>query len=147
MQWTLPSSVDTTDNNFANAKLLANHVDGTWFLPTDYMSDTAPETTSPGFDILGHDLPRDQLAKAQFCANVRLTWLVAQKLPDEPGLIRADVRVLWPRGLFNSPVGGGTDGFCTSDVAGKVNPDNFGVGEQPQYHAIYLTTTIKENTQ
>jgi prepilin-type N-terminal cleavage/methylation domain-containing protein len=145
MQWTLPSSANPTGNNFANAQLLSNHVSGAWFLPTDYMG-TAPESWSPGFDILGRDVAQTDLkTKAMFCANVRLTWLVQQSLPLEPGLIRADVRVLWPRGLYNSPVGGSGAGFCTDAVAAQANPDTYSLGQQPQYHAIYLTTTIKEN--
>jgi prepilin-type N-terminal cleavage/methylation domain-containing protein len=146
MGWTLPSSANPSGNNFASAKLLGGHVTGAWFLPIDYMGAT-PETMSPGFDILGRDLASSDLPTAQFCANVRLTWLVPQALPGEAGLIRADVRVLWPRGLFNSPTGGSTGGFCTSAVATQANPDLFSLGQQPQYHAIYLTTTIRENSQ
>jgi prepilin-type N-terminal cleavage/methylation domain-containing protein len=146
MQWTLPSAANPAGNNFANAAILSNHVTGNWFLPTDEMGNT-PEVMSPGFDILGRDLVATDLPNAQFCANVRLTWLVPQSLPGEPGLIRADVRVLWPRGLYNSPVGGTAAGFCTDAVATLANPDSFSKGQQPQYHAIYLTTTIKENAQ
>lgn len=147
MQWTLPSSVNMTGNNFANAVLLANNVNGTWFLPKAYMGGT-PETWSPGFDILGRDVPSTGptgLAAAFFCANVRLTWLVPPALPTEPGLIRADVRVLWPRGLYNSPLGGSAAGFCTPAVAAQVDPNVYALGQQPPYHAIYLTTTLREN--
>jgi prepilin-type N-terminal cleavage/methylation domain-containing protein len=149
MRWTLPSSSDPVDNNFASAKLLANHVTGsgapTWFLPIDEMGGT-PETWSPGFDILGRDVVQAKLSTdAHFCANVRLTWLVPQALPGEPGLIRADVRVLWPRDLYNSPLGGTGSGFCVDAVATLDNPDPYTLGQQPKYHAIYLTTTIKEN--
>jgi type II secretory pathway pseudopilin PulG len=142
LQWTLPSSADPTGNNFANAKLLATHVTGSWFLPTDYTGAT-PEMMSPGFDILGRDVAPANLATAKFCANVRLTWLVTQALPAEPGLIRADVRVIWPRGLYSSPAGG----FCVSSVATTLNPDPIVLGQQPVYHAIYLTTTLRENSQ
>jgi hypothetical protein len=147
LQWTLPSAANPAGNNFRNAQLLANHVStGTpsWFLPTDYLGGT-PEVWSPGFDILGRDVDQTSLANATFCANVRLAWLVPQALPGEPGLLRADVRVLWPRGLFNSPVGGSAAGFCTAAIAGLDNPDPYTLGQQPKYHAIYLTTTIKEN--
>jgi prepilin-type N-terminal cleavage/methylation domain-containing protein len=146
MAWTLPSAANSSGNNFANAPLLANHVNGNWFLPVDEMGAT-PEVMSPGFDILGRDLIQANLPQAQFCANVRLTWLVPQSLPGEPGLIRADVRVLWPRALYNSPVGGTGAGFCIDAVASQANPDVYTLGQQPTYHAIYLTTTIKENAQ
>jgi hypothetical protein len=146
MQWTLPGAANPTGDGFPNAPLLANHMNGKWFLPTDEMGGT-PETMSPGFDILGRDLVKTDLKTAQFCANVRLNWLVQKSLPGEPGLIRADVRVLWPRALYGSPVGGSASGFCTDAVAGLDNPDVFSLGQQPQYHAIYLTTAIKENAQ
>jgi Tfp pilus assembly protein PilV len=139
MSWTAPSSVNPTGNNFANATLLATHVVGTWFLPVDEMGRTNPETMSPGFDILGRDLAFADLNKAQFCVNVRLTWLVPQALPSEPGLIRADVRVLWPRAITDTPVG-----FCNAGTAAADNPDP---SVPPLYHSIYMTTTLKENGQ
>ena len=60
MQWTTPNAVVTT-SNFANAALLSGHVSagpGTWYLPTDEMTGGAPETMSPGFDIVGRDLAK-----------------------------------------------------------------------------------------
>jgi prepilin-type N-terminal cleavage/methylation domain-containing protein len=139
MSWTAPGSENPTGNNFANAALIAPHVTGVWFLPTDEMSKTNPETMSPGFDILGRDLAAADLPTAQFCVNVRLTWLVAPALPSEPGLIRADVRVLWPRGISATPTG-----FCNDGAAAADNPDP---NVPPLYHAIYMTTTLKENGQ
>ena len=106
---------------------------------------------SPGFDILGRDLPTAQLvpsvatgwAGAQFCVNVRLTWLVPP-VPNpagttEPGLIRADVRVLWPRGIFG---GSPAAGFCTPATAALADPEQSApAGETPFFHTIYMTTT------
>ena len=142
MQWTLPSSANPVGNNFSNATLIQPFVGKGWFLPP---ITNAPDLISPGFDILGRDLDAANIQSAQFCANVRLTWLVPQSLPGEPGLLRADVRVLWPRALFNSPLGAG-GGFCVAAVANQVNPDSYTQGQQPQYHAIYVTTTIRENS-
>ena len=139
MQWTLPSSANTAGNNFANAQLLATHVTGNWFLPTDEMGQTNPEAMSPGFDILGRDLAAGDLPTSLFCVNVRLTWLVKPVLPIEPGLIHADVRVLWPRAINNSP-----GAFCDAAHASLVNPDP---ANPPLYHSLYMTTTIRENAQ
>jgi hypothetical protein len=144
MAWTLPSGSNPAISNMP--PLLKNNITGKWFLPTDDMGGT-PEVMSPGFDILGRDLAQADLPNAQFCANVRLTWLVPQALPGEPGYLRADVRVLWPRGLYNSPVGGSASGFCTTAVASLDDPDPITLGQQPVYHAIYTTTTIRENAQ
>jgi prepilin-type N-terminal cleavage/methylation domain-containing protein len=137
MSWTAPSSTDPTGNNLANAALIAPNVTGNWFLPIGEMGKSNPETMSPAFDILGRDLPA--LNGAAFCVHVRLTWLVAQALPSEPGLIRADVRVVWPRGIGSTPTN-----FCNAGNAALPNPDPT---IPPLYHAIYMTTTIKENSQ
>ena len=165
MQWTCPSAACQSNNNMcagggaAGALLLCNNVTGNWFLPVSpanpYMGLTAPESMSPGFDILGRDLPLAELAPssatgwagAQFCVNVRLTWLVTP-VPNpagttEPGLIRADVRVLWPRGIY-----GGTPsaGFCTAGIGALADPEQAApAGQTPFFHAIYMTTTLKEN--
>jgi hypothetical protein len=150
MQWTCPSVACAT-SNMSNALLLNTHVTGKWFLPIDYMGST-PETMSPGFDILGRDLPTAALPPstltgstgAQFCVNVRLSWLVPQALPSEPGLIRADVRVLWPRGIV---AGTPANGFCDATTAALDDPETLVAAEQrPFFHAIYLTTDLMENS-
>jgi prepilin-type N-terminal cleavage/methylation domain-containing protein len=152
MQWTLPSSANPAGNNCANAQIACANAaasPGAWFLPNQY-NNAATGTNvswSPGFDILGRDVASGTpLTNAFFCVNVRLVWLVAPSLPVEPGLIRADVRVLWPRGLYGSPIGLGTSP-CTVGVASAADPNAYTAGQQPLYHAIYLTTTIKENSQ
>jgi hypothetical protein len=142
MQWTQPNGANPSGNNFANATLIQPYVNTGWFLPPILAATPNSDLVSPGFDILGRDLDQSSIATAQFCVNVRLTWLVPQALPVEPGLIRADIRVLWPRGIANAPAAGG---FCTSAVATLPNPDPYTTGQQPMFHAIYLTTTIREN--
>jgi hypothetical protein len=149
MQWTCPSPACAT-SNMSNALLLNAHVNGTWFLPSDY-TGADPETMSPGFDILGRDLPMKELppstvngwAGAQFCVNVRLSWLVPQALPNEPGLIRADVRVLWPRGIV---AGIPANGFCDATTAALTDPDTIvPTGQRPFFHTVYLTTDLMES--
>jgi hypothetical protein len=166
MQWTCPSAACQSTNNMcagggaAGALLICNvnSVNGQWFLPippnNPYMGGT-PETMSPGYDILGRDLPQAELVPstatgwigAQFCVNVRLTWLVPP-VPNplgttEPGLIRADVRVLWPRGILG---GSPAAGFCTPGVGSLVDPEQSAPAtEHPFFHTLYMTTTIKES--
>jgi hypothetical protein len=78
-----------------------------------------------------------------FCVNYRLQWLVPQALP-EPGLIRADVRVLWPRNISNDPPAG----WCNDTTAGTANPDSSSPNPPaPLFHSIYLTTTIRQGAQ
>jgi hypothetical protein len=127
MQWTIPGPSQPVGSNFATAQLLSGNVTGQWFLPTQYVGSGV----SPGFDILGRDLATTDLPTALFCANLRLTWLT-------PTLIRADVRVLWPRGISGAPPVGG---LCTTAVAALTTPD------PTVYHAIYAVTGIQENAQ
>lgn len=143
MQWTLPNS-SGVGNNYGSALLLGHA--GTsggaspgWFLPGDYMGKTMVETMSYGFDILGRDLALADIANATFCVHVREGWLVPPNLPTEPGLIRADVRVLWFRGISQTAIPA-SDGICdpgyttTMPAATTVS-------------TVYLTTTIKQNGQ
>ena len=111
MTWTQPGQ-SGVGNNIANAPVLATSPTGrAWFLPDQEMTG-APETKSPGFDILGRDLPRAQLVNADFCVNVRLQFLTQTALPPGGDFIRADVRVIWPIGILNS-----NPGFCNAATA------------------------------
>ncbi len=141
MQWTLPNTDNPGLTNFANAKLLSSTTYGTWDLPQYYMGVTNPETASYAFDILGRDLPATEINTTEtvFCVNYRLQWLVPQALPFEPGLIRADIRVLWPRNISNDQA----PGWCNQANASQLNPDpNFDA-----YHILYLTTDIRQGAQ
>jgi prepilin-type N-terminal cleavage/methylation domain-containing protein len=155
MQWTCPSPACQSSTNINLAKLLSagssnpsSRINGKWFLPLDYIGGggTIAETMSPGFDILGRDLPQGQLANAEFCVNVRLSWLVPQTT-TQPGLIRADVRVLWVRGVL-APQSNLTlpAGFCDTTTAALDDPDTVvAVNLRPYFHSLYLTTTITES--
>ena len=153
MQWTCPSPACTASNLGLSTLIGAGsntggNVTGQWFLPPN--AGKTPETLSPGFDILGRDLPTAQLPPsaasgwpgATFCVNVRLTWLVKPAV-SEPGLIRADVRVLWPRGILG---GAPATGFCDTATAALADPETVApANERPFFHTIYLTSNLKEN--
>lgn len=153
MNWTMPNNTYPTTSNFANAALLSQPPYGTWSLPKYEMNgpNTPPETMSYAFDILGRDLPQTQATATPnpvvFCVNYRLQWLVAPNLsppaggpPVEPGLIRVDLRVLWPRNIVSRPAGD----WCSA-LAGVTNPENGATqGNEVTYHSLYLTTTIRQ---
>jgi prepilin-type N-terminal cleavage/methylation domain-containing protein len=146
MSWTLPSAQFPMLNNFTNALLLSSPQYGQWSLPQYEMGQTNPETMSYAFDILGRDLPLGSINTTEtvFCVNYRLQWLVPQAPPTEPGLIRADVRVLWQRGISNELA----PGWCSAQNANLVNPDQLSPNPPaPVFHSIYLSTTIKEGGQ
>jgi hypothetical protein len=64
-----------------------------------------------------------------FCVNVRLQWLWTNEL------IRADVRVLWPRGIAGAP----TSNWCQATLGDTPSPQ--------MYHSIYVTTALRGNPQ
>jgi prepilin-type N-terminal cleavage/methylation domain-containing protein len=146
MAWTLPGP-EGTGNNIANALLISQGIGaaGTWFLPTAEAGVNVPETTSPAFDILGRDLPQAQWAIADFCVNVRLTFLTQTATPPGGDLIEADVRVLWPIGIINS-----RPGFCNAATAALTDPNTdpaaiTASAGAPVFHTLYVTTSIREN--
>jgi prepilin-type N-terminal cleavage/methylation domain-containing protein len=143
MQWTTPDPTNQTTTNFANTTILAPNVGTGWFLPPSTISASDGTTTmSAGFDILGRDAP--DLTQALFCVNIRLQWLTTTATPPGGDMLRADVRVLWPVGISNSPPAGG---FCNiTTTANYLDPNSVSAPDLT-YHAIYLTTNIVENTQ
>jgi hypothetical protein len=148
MNWTMPNNTYPAVSNFNNALLLSSPAYGKWALPNFEMNQTNPETMSYAFDVLGRDIPQSLATGSPspvvFCVNYRLQWLVPPNLAPAPGsgqvveagLIRVDLRVLWPRGIIGAPAGD----WCTS-VSTLDNPEQ---NAQPTYHAIYLTTTIRQ---
>lgn len=135
MLWTLPAARNPADN-FANAPLLqkvANVADATWFRPDQRLND-AP-FWSPGMNVLGADVPQSDLGDdfnryVMFCTNVRLTWLI------QGSLMRADVRVYWPRGVTAGP----EPHFCAQE------PDPTLETMTDRYHFVYATTAIRRNS-
>jgi prepilin-type N-terminal cleavage/methylation domain-containing protein len=132
MEWTTPGPTTGTGTNLTTAAIVQYGVtnSGTWFLPDQYIASTPP--LSPGFDILGRDLITTDLGTAIFCANVRLVWLANSEM------VRADVRVLWARGISAAPPKGGV---CDSTVAVSDAPDPL------VYHSLYVTTAVRGNPQ
>jgi prepilin-type N-terminal cleavage/methylation domain-containing protein len=135
MQWTQPGPSFPAGNNLATALVLAYGTAnaGTWFAPTQY-SAAAKGSLSPGFDILGRDVDLAGTIAPFFCVNVRMTWL--PQVGQAQDLVRADVRVLWPRSIVDGPP---SAGICDSSVAQANRPST------TTYHSIYATTAIKAN--
>jgi hypothetical protein len=130
MQWTVvPGNGGANIINPPSA-LLSQNV-GAWGPPNANMALTVGgvPTTSYAFDILGRDLAQANLGNAAFCVNVVLANLT-------PTLLRADIRVLWPRGINGTPAG-----FCTLVDPGLA----LGAASTLLYHAIYVTTALTVN--
>jgi prepilin-type N-terminal cleavage/methylation domain-containing protein len=131
VQWNHPSPLGNT-SDLSDTKWL-NNVDGKWFRPADDLLG------SPSADALGNDVRDTNLAQAEFCTNVRLTWLYGPP-PAVPGpyLIRAEVRVYWVRDGAGGTVNGLNICDATTDLA-LVSP------AVDRYHFVYAATAILQN--
>jgi prepilin-type N-terminal cleavage/methylation domain-containing protein len=136
MAWTLPNAANPTTNNIANAKLLqASRInDGKWHRPDQLLGSTGE---SPAFDLLGRDVPAGQLtgpaARTLFCTNVRFTWLVTNEL------LRAEVRVFWPRNLSTAA----DADYCADDPPAMADPP--APADLEKYHFVYTVTSVRRN--
>lgn len=157
MLWT-PSVTQTgivPPPNIAQAPTIQIFSPPHWYIPTMRIAPQGAQTDveSPGFDVLGRDVPTADLASAaqgatnaaglystntatvlEYCTNVRITPLTLDQT-----LVRAEVRVFWPRGLFTSL----NPQVCTVDPPAAWEADPVTVTEQ--YHFIYLTSAIRQN--
>jgi type II secretory pathway pseudopilin PulG len=148
--WTTPSPSQSV-SNYANAKLLSTYLAAAntslqtgWSFPDALLTGApSPDGVSPGFDILGRDLGGTDLSgnavsnttsRVMFCVNVRLNWVVVDQL------IRAEVRVVWPRTSIldanNQPV----ISWCNAANVANIT------GDTTHYHFVQVTTAIRQNT-
>jgi type IV pilus assembly protein PilV len=122
----------------------------TWFRP----NFVARRQFGPAFGPLGQTLdPGIQGAQAQFCVDLRLGWIrpevatasagtTTTALPRSGnGVIRAQVRVFWPREDVPVTTTGPNASKAMCDPANGPGPDDSNL---VFYNVIYLTTTIRE---
>jgi prepilin-type N-terminal cleavage/methylation domain-containing protein len=127
-QWNHPSPQSSASDLNTDTRWLRGVGNaGVWFGP-DY---DALLDFGPGFDALGNVVDTQNAASSiVFCTDLRLTWLY----PDLSGngLIRAEVRVYWPRDGMAAP-----QPFCEGPMDDALSD---------RYHVVYQTTAIKQNT-
>ncbi len=112
---------------------------GSWFLP----AYNGPLGFGPGFDALGNPVDTTtNLAGAQFCVNLRLSWLYMPppNLDTGNGLIRAEVRVFWLRNGQASPVAGVNPCDPAMPIA-----NISAVAATSTFHFVQKITAIREN--
>lgn len=128
---------------------------GKWAMPEGAGSAACPSGTTgtysnadgkcPAFDIFGRDLAKDHYKEAAFCVNI---WLdSASQDGGTADLIRADVRVYWPRQLAqsaNAPYASGTTaGFCDLGALSSANGPDGASGGTGVYHFVYASTMLR----
>jgi hypothetical protein len=116
-----------------------------WITPanasvTQWVNAGTGERQSPAFDVRGVDQPEGD-EKVFFCTQYRLEAVQFNPGTAEPKLVRAEVRVFWPRNLHvaRSP------NFCRA-AAGDVLVDDPAESTKA-YHFVYAATVIRENRQ
>jgi len=107
--------------------------------PTQWINVGTGERQSPAFDVRGVDQPEGD-EKVFFCTQYRLEAVQFTPGTAEPKLVRAEVRVFWPRNLdvAKSPT------FCRTGGDGLVDDP---VEAPKAYHFVYAATVIRENRQ
>jgi prepilin-type N-terminal cleavage/methylation domain-containing protein len=136
MSWTLPNAVNAT-SNFSNTQLLSVYAGQGWSRPDNYQPATPLAAVSPGFDMLGRDVPRAQLDGSPppfFCVHINESWVGGNGSTTD-SVLRVDLRVVWPRGIANVS----TKSACDNSVVTAAWPDN------TKYAAVYLSTLITSN--
>jgi type IV pilus assembly protein PilV len=137
MSWTT-----SNPSNLGNAGLLGSATAsvGKWFLPF-FSSYAAPggglASVSPGFDMLGRDVPSQAgLTNAFYCVHLRETWLAQNATTPTNSLMRVELRVVWPRGIAQDTY---APPLCDTTSATTANPD-------PRlYSTLYMVTAVRAN--
>lgn len=123
MSWKAPGSLVNTVHLKDHVQQPNSAVE--WFVPTP---STPLDGGSPAFDLLGRDVEVDANTMV-FCTQVRLEWLGTTQ-----SLIRAEVRVVWPRANA-API--------TACNAAAVNAAVANVNARP--HVLSTVTSLRGN--
>lgn len=120
-----------------SAQWLGN-VEGGWVRPA-YVTDRV----GAAFDALGRPLTDADAARAQFCTNIRLTYLYQPTFPTfGNGLMRAEIRVFWLRD--GETVLNASNGLCpTAATAADMEAVGLAVD---RYEFVYQTTGIRQHS-
>jgi prepilin-type N-terminal cleavage/methylation domain-containing protein len=128
-RWTEPDSVVTTSNRTTRTQWLQTVENASSGTPPSWRVPVRGSLPIPGhssaFDVLGRDVDI-QDENRMFCVHYRLSW-IAPEGPAPTALIRAEIRVYWPRLEQGTP-------DC-EDLAPNPN----------QHHFVQLATTLRGN--
>ncbi|CAN5209808.1 hypothetical protein BH09MYX1_BH09MYX1_12410 [soil metagenome] len=134
--WTPSAVAAVPPTNLGRATLVNENITGAWFVPKARMVAAAPQNDveSAGFDALGRDVASLDYTGTglRYCVNVRLTPITTDQT-----MIRAEVRVYWPRMLTAAP----DPKFCNQVPPATLDTDT------DKYHFVYLVSAIRQNAQ
>lgn len=122
VSWRAPGNLNGT--TYLAGKVQAGNA-AVWFVPTPAASLPGG---SPAFDLLGRDVAVND-ASMIFCTQIRLEWLGSAQ-----SLVRAEVRVVWPRANA-APIAQCNDAALTTALAN--------VNAMP--HSLSTVTSLRGN--
>jgi len=131
--WT-PSAITVVPPANINSALLVNEsaLNGKWYVPQARLSSTGSQddVESAGFDILAQDQSSLTASGLRYCVNLRVT-----PLTTDDTLVRAEVRVFWPRNLTIAP----DQNYCNQAPPATLDEDT------QKYHFVYAVTALRQN--
>ncbi len=132
--WTPSVVAVVPPSNLPSAVLVNENITGQWFVPKKRLVAAGGQNDieSAGFDILGRDTTTLTDPGLRYCTHLRLTPLTTDQT-----LIRAEVRVFWPRNLTVAP----DADFCNSAPSATLDEDT------QKYHFVYAVTAVRQNVQ
>lgn len=125
-RWNYPTAGNKVSDLADTVWLSKINVPDVWFLPA-YDPNL---NFGPAFDALGN--VTTVAAQTAFCTHIRLSWLYPEI--SNNGLIRADIRVFWPR-----------EGRGAIDPCATVKAEDVSAG-LANYHFVHHSTAIRQNT-
>lgn len=133
MFWNLPNGQCPKTSNLSATRWLKDVPTGAPAWTTPELPTTAPGGISPAFDVFGRDLPAAAAAAdgLMYCTQIRLQWIASPGTgtPQMGALMRAEVRVFWPR----------------LDSAELTTCANVAPEPADNFHVVYATTVIRQN--
>jgi hypothetical protein len=132
VQWNHPANTGETSDRAGTAwlsSIATSPGSGGWTSP----AYRPALQFGPYFDALGNPLATS--AGAQFCANIRLSWLYPET--SGHGSVRAEVRVYWLRDEAAVP-------SATTHPCDEL-PDTI-TAKAGLFHVVQQATTLRENT-
>ncbi len=133
--WTPSQIPSVPPANLSSALLVNENLTGQWFVPKARMTTSGQQfdDESAGFDILGRDMTSLATGNGlRYCVNLRLTPATTDQT-----LIRAEVRVFWPRNLTAAP----DPKYCEQTPPAALDT------QTDIYHFVYAVTALRQNVQ
>jgi prepilin-type N-terminal cleavage/methylation domain-containing protein len=120
--------------NIGSATIVHENLTSQWFVPKSRLAAAGAQNDieSAAFDILGQDVDTLTAPGIRYCVNLRMTPLTTDQT-----LIRAEVRVFWPRNLTIAP----DANYCNQAPPATLDEDT------QKYHFVYAATAVRQNVQ